>query len=114
MLDKPVVWLGSSRSDVRAFPDEARQEAGYQLRRIQRGLTPTDWRPMSIVGPGVVEIRIHTTEEYRVFYVAKFVEAVYVLHAFSKHDQRTPRREIERAQRRYAQLARIRGKKKGD
>jgi phage-related protein len=70
MLDKPVVWLGSSRSDVRAFPDEARQEAGYQLRRIQRGLTPTDWRPMSIVGPGVVEIRIHTTEEYRVFYVA--------------------------------------------
>src|SRR5437764_759915 len=103
MLSKPIVWLGSSRADVREFPNEARHEAGFQLQRVQRGLSPTDWRPMSIVGPGVVEIRIHTGGEYRVFYVAKFAEAAYVLHAFRKRIQKTPQREIEIAQRRYAE-----------
>ena len=112
MPDKPIVWLGSARADVRTFPDDARQEAGFQLRRVQRGVSPTDWRPMSVVGPGVVEIRIHTAEEYRVFYVAKFAEAAYVLHAFRKQTQKTPRREIETAQRRYAELIRIRNKQK--
>jgi phage-related protein len=108
MADKSLVWLASSLADVRAFPDEARQEVGFQLRRVQRGLAPTDWRPMSTVGPGVVEIRVHTTEEYRVFYVAKFAEAVYVLHAFEKRGRKTPRREIEAAQRRYGELRTIR------
>ena len=55
-----------------------------------------------------MEIRIHTTEEYRVFYVAKFAEAVYVLHAFEKRGRKTSRREIEAAQRRYGELKTIR------
>ena len=84
MADKPLVWLGSSLEDVREFPADARQEAGFQLRRVQKGLSPIDWKLMTTVRPGVIEIRIHTTEEYRVFYVAKFAEAVYVLHAFDK------------------------------
>ncbi|HEY2414460.1 MAG TPA: type II toxin-antitoxin system RelE/ParE family toxin [Pirellulaceae bacterium] len=112
MLDKPIVWLGSARSDVRAFSKEARQEAGFQLRRVQQGLSPTDWRPMSGVGPGVVEIRIHSAGEFRVFYVAKFSEAVYVLHAFHKQTQKTPQREIEIARRRFTELKRIRNKRK--
>jgi phage-related protein len=112
MLDKPIVWLGSARADLRAFPTEARQEAGFQLRRVQQGLSPTDWRPMSGVGPAAVEIRIHSAGEYRVFYVAKFPEAAYVLHAFHKQAKKTPRREIEIAKRRYAELGRIRSKKK--
>jgi len=65
---------------------------------------------MSIVGPGVIEIRIHTTQEYRVFYVAKFAEAVYVLHAFTKQTQKTPQHDIDLAQRRYAELVRTRSK----
>ncbi|HEV8713078.1 MAG TPA: type II toxin-antitoxin system RelE/ParE family toxin [Candidatus Binatia bacterium] len=78
MADKPLVWLGSSLDDLRAFPDEARQEAGFQLRRVQKGLAPADRKPLATVGPGVIEIRIHTAQEYGVFYVAKFAEAVYV------------------------------------
>jgi phage-related protein len=112
MADKPLVWLGSSLEDVRAFPDAARQEAGFQLRRVQKGLSPIDWKPMTTIGPGVIEVRIHTTEEYRVFYVAKFAEAVYVLHAFDKKTQKTPQRDIDLAQRRYSELIRTRSKSK--
>ena len=65
---------------------------------------------MTTIGPGVIEIRIHTTQEYRVFYVAKFAEAVYVLHAFNKRTQKTPPRDIELARRRYSELLRIRSK----
>ena len=112
MADKPLIWLGSSLADVRAFPDEARQEAGFQLRRVQQRLSPSDWKPMTTVGPGAIEIRIHTTEEYRVFYIAKFAEAVYVVHAFQKQTQKTPQRDIDLAQRRYAELIRSRNKTK--
>jgi phage-related protein len=112
MADKPLVWLGSSLDDVRAFPDDARQEAGFQLQRVQKGLSPADWKPMAAVGLGVIEIRIHTTQEYRVFYVAKFAEAVYVLHAFTKRTQKTPQRDINLAQRRYSELIRTRTKPK--
>jgi putative addiction module killer protein len=110
MADKPLVWLGSSLDDLREFPDDARKEAGFQLRRVQKGLSPVDWKPMTTVGQGVIEIRIHTGREHRVFYVAKFAEAVYVLHAFNKQTQKTPGRDIELAQRRYFELIRTRNK----
>lgn len=87
--DKMLVWIGASFEDLRDFPPEARRTAGYELRRIQRGSMPTDWKPMPSVGPGVNEIRIHTHVEHRVMYVAKFEEAVYVLHAFEKRSRQT-------------------------
>ena len=92
---KPIVWVGSSLNDLRAFPEDARRVAGFELRRVQQGLQPTDYRPMATVGPGVEEIRVHTGHEHRVFYVARFEEGVYVLHAFEKRSRKTPRREIE-------------------
>ena len=101
---KPVIWLGSSRDDIRGFPVEVRQEAGHELDRVQRGSAPSDWSPMPTVGPGVREIRVHTENEYRVLYVAKFAEAVYVLHAFAKKTQQTAKRDIELAADRYRQL----------
>ena len=104
-------WLGSSLDDLRAFPDDARRAAGYQLGRVQHGLVPTDWKPMTTVGPGVIEIRVHTRVEHRVFYVAKFEEAVYVLHAFEKRTRRTPQSEIELAQKRFAELIRRRARR---
>jgi len=79
---------------------------------FRRDCPPSDWKPKATVGPGVIEIRLHTTEEYRVFYVAKFAEAVYVLHAFNKRRQKTPPRDIELAQRRYSELIRARSKTK--
>ena len=69
--------------------------AGVELRRVQQGLQPTDWKPMVSVGAGVEEIRIHTGQEHRVFYIARFDEGVYVLHAFEKRSRKTPAREID-------------------
>ena len=89
MPDKPLIWLGSSRRDLRAFPALARRLAGFQLRRVQQGLDPDDWKPMQTVGPGVREIRIHIAGAHRVFYVATRAEAIYVLHAFEKKTQKT-------------------------
>ena len=101
MPDKPLQWLGASRSDVRAFPRDARRIAGLQLRRLQQGLDPLDWKLMAVVGTGVREIRIHTALEHRVLYVAKFAEAIYVLHAFQKRSRKTAPRDIELARARF-------------
>lgn len=110
MSERAIVWLGSSLADLRAFPDDARRDAGYQLRRIQSGLMPSDWKALSSVGPGVFEIRVHTGVEHRVFYVAKFSEAIYVLHAFEKKTRKTRSEDIDAARRRFARLeARRRG-----
>jgi phage-related protein len=111
MLEKPLCWLGSSLADLRAFPEDARRSAGYQLRRVQQGLMPSDWKPMTAVGAGVYEIRIHVGTEHRVFYVAKFQDAVYVLHAFEKRTRRTPQSEIVLARKRLADLISQRGKR---
>jgi phage-related protein len=74
---------------------------------------PSDWKPMTTVGTGVIEIRVHTAIEHRVFYIAKFEEAVYVLHAFEKRTRQTPRADIELARKRLADLTRRRAKKPG-
>jgi phage-related protein len=108
VADKPLDWMGSSLQDVRRFPSEARRQAGYELRRVQQGLPPTDWKPMRTVGPGVLEIRLHTGVEHRVFYVAKFEEAVYVLHAFEKRSRQTRQADIELGKARLSLLQRIR------
>lgn len=95
MPGKDLYWVGSALDDLRDFPDDARREAGHQLHLVQLGLEPEDWRAMPSVGSGVYEIRIHTTVEHRVFYVAKFAEAVYVLHAFERKTRRTAKTDIE-------------------
>jgi len=98
------MWLGSSKADLKAFPPDARRVAGFQLHRVQQGLEPNDWKPMTTVGTGVEEIRIHSGLEHRVFYVAKFSEGIYVLHAFEKRSRKTPLREIELARDRFRAL----------
>lgn len=108
MADKALQWVASSRSDVRAFPRDARRLAGVQLRRIQRGLEPFDWKPIPAVGPGVREIRLHTALEHRVLYVAKFAEAVYVLHAFEKRTRKTPKHDVDLARQRFRELVALR------
>lgn len=99
-----MVWLGTARDDLRDFPADTRQVAGFQLRRVQCGLEPNDWKPLPAVGLGVREVRVHTGLEHRVVYLAKFTEAVYVLHAFEKRSQRTPKRDLELARQRLRDL----------
>lgn len=101
---KPLIWLGSSRDDIRRFPEEARQEAGFEAYQIQCGYEPSDWKPVLTIGTGVKEIRLHGRNEYRVMYVAKFAEAVYVLHAFVKKTQQTSKADVELARTRFKQL----------
>ncbi len=101
---KDLEFLGTSLEDLRNFPAEVRRAAGFQLGFVQRGLLPSDWKTLSSVGPGALEIRIHVLGEWRVIYVAKFDDAVYVLHTFQKKTRKTPAKEIEMARKRYAKI----------
>ena len=105
---KPIVWAGSALEDLQRFPEKARSRAGYQLRRIQGGLEPGDWRPMPLVGAGVREIRIRTGREHRLLYITRFQEAIYVLHAFEKKTQHTARADLDLAKRRLSKILRYR------
>jgi len=106
--EKPIRWMGSARRDLGAFPDDARRVAGYNLHLVQNGLMPDDWKPVETVGPGTYEIRITTPPpdpaQFRVFFVAKFEEAVYVLHAFEKKSRKTSRHDLELGRTRYAEM----------
>lgn len=101
---KRVEWLGDSRQAVKDFPQVARQRTGRQLARVQDGLEPDSWKPMPSIGIGVSEIRIREGGAYRLIYVAKFPEAVYVLHAFEKKARRTPKPDIDLARLRFRAL----------
>lgn len=105
---KPVIWLGSSLDKVRSFVPEARRRTGQELRRVQAGMLPIDWKPMAGIGIGVSELRVRAGGAYRVIYVAKFAEAVYVLHAFEKRSRKTARLDLELARQRYRNLVRER------
>ena len=103
---KPVEFLGSALRDLRAFPDAARREAGHQLDQLQNGREPDDWKPMASIGSGVEEIRIKDRAgAFRVIYVARFADAVYVLHCFQKKTQKTSQRDLDLAATRYRDLA---------
>ena len=97
-------FIGSSLDDLRDFPEEARRVAGFELRAIQNGLEPRDRRDMGSVGPGVKEIRIHVLGEWRVLYVTRLTDAIYVLHAFQKKSQKTNKNDVELARKRLRQI----------
>ena len=99
---KAVRFVGSAREDLAAFPEPARRIAGYELFMVQVGREPSDFKPMSEVGAGVHELRVRDRAgAFRVIYVARLEEAVYVLHAFQKKTTKTSRFDIEVARRRY-------------
>lgn len=101
-MDKDLRWVGSSLEDQRALPPEVRRELGFDLRRVQQGQLPRDWKPIKTVGPGVIEIRVRLDGAFRLMYVAKFAEAIYVLHVFQKKTQRTSALDLAVARRRLA------------
>lgn len=104
---KPICFVGDSLKCLRAFPEEARQDAGYQLDLVQRGSQPDDFKPMPTIGKGVEEIRVRDdTSAWRVIYTARFADALYVLHAFQKKTQSTSRHDIDIARERFSQLMR--------
>jgi len=109
-MSKPIKGIGSSLDDLRDFPKSVQDDTWFQLRQVQSGRAPTNWRSMAVVGPGVVEIKLKDRgNEYRVMYVATFAEAVYVIHAFTKKTEKTSKRDITLAKTRYKQI--LRGRK---
>ncbi len=109
---KDVRFVGGSLDDLKHFPAGARRQAGFELSNVQAGLQPSDWKPMKTVGAGAVEIRIKDAAGiYRVIYVARFEEAIYVLHAFQKKTRKTRKADIELAKARYKALAEQRKQK---
>ena len=101
---KRIKWLGTSLNSVREFPGDARRVIGQELRMVQAGEMPSDFKPMSDVGAGAYEIRVRVGNQYRVIYVAKFSEWVYVLHAFVKKTPKTAQPDLDLAKSRYAAL----------
>lgn len=107
---KPLQFLGDSLKRLREFPESAIHDAGYQLDKVQRGEQPDDFKSMPAIGKGVKEIRVwDESGTYRVIYTARQADMIYVLHAFEKKTQTTPKRDIDLAKMRYAEL--IRGTK---
>lgn len=108
MSDKPIQWIGTSLEDLKNFSEDAKYKIGGQLRLIQQGKQPIDFKPMPSIGKDAKEIRIWTGDTYRVFYVARFPEAVYILHAFGKKTQKTSKKDIELGKKRYQQMMKLR------
>ncbi|MBK9594471.1 MAG: type II toxin-antitoxin system RelE/ParE family toxin [Rhodocyclales bacterium] len=107
MTTKPIEFLGDALDALRSFPEPARREAGFQLDKVQHGGEPDDWKPMRSIGQGVREIRIRDESgAFRVIYLAKLADAVYVLHCFQKKTEQTSDRDIELARKRFRDLMR--------
>ena len=102
---KKIEWIGTAYDDLCSFPTMPRKEAGFQLNKVQAGLDPDNWKPFDDIGAGVKEIRLRDADGiYRIMYVAKFKEAVYVLHCFQKKTQATSKTDKDIARSRYKEI----------
>ncbi len=102
---KEIEFLGNSLENIQLFSDSAKRRIGYELHKVQNGLEPDNWKPMTSVGSGVKEIRVSAPDGiYRTIYVAKFKDAVYVLHAFQKKEQKTRQEDIDLAKKRLKEI----------
>ena len=108
MHAKSILWVGSSLEDLRGMPAAARRELGFDLWRVQRGELPRDWKPIRSVGAGVVEIRVHVDGAFRMMYLAKYAEGIYVLHTFQKKTRKTSNFNISLARTRLMAVRRAR------
>lgn len=104
---KPVIWMGSNKADLKAFPAAVIDDMGHQLFLVQSGIEPDDWKPLTTVGAGIREIRVKDVAGiFRTVYLATRPEAVYVLHCFQKKTQQTAQRDIELARKRLRDILR--------
>jgi phage-related protein len=100
-----LAWLGDSQAALRRFPKDVRKDLGYALRQVQLGQMPPDSKPLKTVGPGVYELRDQDERAwYRVFYLKKIADMVYVLHCFEKRTAQTEKKDIDLAKERLKRL----------
>ena len=111
--EKQIRCAGPAYDDLPAFPRRRSEGSGFQLGKVQAGLEPADWKPFDEVGAGTREIRIREASGiYRVMYVAKFEEAIYVLHCFQKKTQATSKQDKAIAAVRHRAVVSARKEKK--
>lgn len=110
---KPISFVGAARSDLQALPEDFKDLAGQELRKLQFGEDPdVPIKPMPAVGAGAQELIVDTKDGwFRVFYVVKFEEAMYVLHSFQKKTNKTAKADIDMGARRYQTMMQSRNKK---
>ena len=97
-----VVWEGDSREVLQAFPDDVRQNLGFQLWRLQQGERASDYRPLPSIGTGVFELRDQDERAwYRVVYLSRLNDVIYVLHCFEKKSREMPRKDFEKVRQRF-------------
>jgi phage-related protein len=110
-VPRPVVWLGSSKSNVRDFPKGAQKLLGDELQLIQFGGMPKDAKPFKGVGSGVLEIALrYASDAYRVVLAVQIGKRIYILHAFQKKSNRgvkTPKRDVDLIRKRYVEAQRL-------
>ncbi len=103
---RPLEWVGSSKGDLKEFPDEAQDHVGFALYQAQLGLKHRDAKPLAGFGAGVLEVVSDFDKStYRAVYAVRFRHAVYALHAFQKKSKRgiaTPKAEIDLVKQRLA------------
>jgi phage-related protein len=98
-------FVAGAERDYLALPREVRKSGGFQLKRVQEGKEPLDWKPMPSVGKGVREIRIwERAGTYRIIYYVQSSAGVFVLHAFVKKTQKTEQRDIDLARKRLKEV----------
>jgi phage-related protein len=107
---KKLKFMGDSQAALARFPLEVRRYTGFELWQVQLGLMPSDFKPMPTVGSGAYEIRVKLNGQWRVIYVAKHLDAVYVLHCFHKTTAQTAKTDIDLASKRY----KLMNQRKGD
>ena len=110
--DRPLIWVGSSRRDLRAFPRQVRRDIGQALYAAQQGETDPAAKPLKgFGGRSVVEIIAdHAGDAWRAVYTVRFPEAIFVLHAFQKKSKRgigTPKKKMDLIHRRLAEAERL-------
>ena len=112
-----VSWEGDSKEVLQSFPEAARQNLGFDLWQLQQGEKPGDYRPLPSIGAGVFELRDQDERAwYRLIYLSRIENVIYVLHCFEKKSREVPRRDFEKARQRLqavrARLARERNHEK--
>ena len=101
---RKIVFEGDSLQLIKSMPNNAKRRAGYELDLVQRDREPLNWKPFPSIGQGVREIRVQIGGQFRIFYVAKFMDTVHVLHAFQKKTQKTRASDIDLARNRYQDI----------
>lgn len=96
-----VFWEGDSREVLSGFPQKVKQNFGFELWRLQQGERPSDYRPLPSIGTGVFELRDQDERAwYRLVYLSRVNDVIYVLHCFEKKSREMPGRDFEKARQR--------------